>query len=48
MAANNDVVGEVFNVGGGSRISVSELIEEIEQIVGKKAKIKYIGKQKGD
>jgi UDP-glucose 4-epimerase len=48
LAANNDVVGEVFNVGGGSRISVNELIEEIGDITGKKAKIKYIEKQKGD
>ena len=48
LAAINDVVGEVFNVGGGSRISVNALVDEIEKIVGKKAKIKYVGKQKGD
>ena len=48
LAAENDLVGEVFNVGGGSRISVNELIKEIEKIVGNKAKIKYIEKQKGD
>ena len=46
--ANNDLLGEVFNVGGGSRISVNELINEIEKIMEKKAKIKYIEKQKGD
>ena len=27
MAANNGIKGEVFNIGGGSRISVNELIE---------------------
>jgi UDP-glucose 4-epimerase len=48
LAAESDSVGEVFNIGGGSRISVSELIEEIGNITGKKAKIKYVGKQKGD
>ena len=48
LAANNDVVGEVFNVGGGSRISVNELIGMMENIIGKKAKVKYIEKQKGD
>ncbi len=48
LAANNDVVGEVFNIGGGSRISVNKLIGEIEDITGKKARIKYIEKQKGD
>jgi len=48
LAANNDVVGEVFNVGGGSRISVNDLIERMEDIIEKKAKVKYIEKQKGD
>lgn len=48
LAAESDSVGEIFNIGGGSRISVSNLINEIEKIVGKKAKIKYIEKQKGD
>jgi len=48
LAAENDLVGDIFNVGGGSRISVNALIEEIENITGKKAKIKYIEKQKGD
>ena len=48
LAAHNDVAGEVFNVGGGSRISVNGLIEIIEEKVGKEAKIKYIENQKGD
>jgi len=48
LAANNDVVGEVFNIGGGSRISVNELIKIMENIIGKKANMKYIEKQKGD
>jgi UDP-glucose 4-epimerase len=48
LAANNDSVGEVFNVGGGSRISVSDLMNTIEKITGKVAKIKHIENQKGD
>jgi nucleoside-diphosphate-sugar epimerase len=48
LGAKSNLAGEVFNVGGGSRISVNELIEEIERIIGKKAKIKYMEKQKGD
>ena len=48
LAAECDSVGKNFNIGGGSRISVDALIKEIEKLVGKKAKIKYIGKQKGD
>lgn len=48
LAAEGDIVGEVFNIGGGSRISVNELIKIMEDIIGKKANIKYVEKQKGD
>lgn len=48
LAATNEIEGEVFNVGGGSKISVNELIEVLEEITGEKASIKYIEKQKGD
>ena len=48
LAANNQVEGEVFNVGGGSRISVNKLIKLLEEIIGKEARIKHIEKQKGD
>ena len=48
LAAENDMVGVVFNVGGGSRITVNALIKEIENLTSKIAKIKYIEKQKGD
>ena len=48
LAAENDLVGEVFNIGNGSRISVNDLIKKIEKIVGNKAKVKYVEKRKGD
>ncbi len=48
LAAESDSVGEVFNIGGGSRISVNELIKKIEEILGKKAIMENIDKQKGD
>jgi UDP-glucose 4-epimerase len=48
LAARSNVVGEVFNIGGGTKISVNELIKKIEDTIGKKAKIKYVEKQKGD
>ena len=48
LAAETDLVGEVFNVGGGSRINVNELIKRIEEITEKKLKVKHIEKQKGD
>ena len=48
LAAESDSVGELFNVGGGSRISVNDLIKEMEKIVGYEARVEYIEKQKGD
>ena len=48
LAAESNSVGEVFNIGGGSRVSVNDLIGMMEDIIGKKAKVKYIEKQKGD
>jgi nucleoside-diphosphate-sugar epimerase len=48
LAAKGNMVGEVFNIGGGSRINVKDLIEMMEDIIGKKARIKNIEKQKGD
>jgi len=48
LAAETDLVGEVFNIGGGSKIGVNELIKKIEEINRKEARIKYIEKQKGD
>ena len=48
LAARSNIVGEVFNIGGGSRISVNELIKRMEEMVDRKADIKYIEEQKGD
>jgi nucleoside-diphosphate-sugar epimerase len=41
-------IGETFNVGGGNRVSVHELINQIANTVGKKARITYTERQKGD
>lgn len=48
LAATSELKGEVYNVGGGSRISVNELINEIEEISSMKARLNYAEKQKGD
>jgi len=48
LAMRNGVNGEVYNIGGGSRISVSDVIKIIEQITKKKARIEYKQFQKGD
>ena len=47
-AMSIDMTGEVFNIGGGSRITVNETIAIIERICQKKARIKNVEKQKGD
>jgi UDP-glucose 4-epimerase len=48
LAARSNIVGKVFNIGGGSRISVNELIKQMEEMVDRKADIEYIEEQKGD
>jgi len=47
-AMTNKIVGEVLNIGGGSRITVNDTIGIIERVCGKKATKKHIEKQKGD
>jgi nucleoside-diphosphate-sugar epimerase len=48
LASRYNEGGEVFNIGGGSRITVNSLISEIEKNCGKNAKIVYEERQKGD
>ena len=48
LAAMSDARGEVFNIGGGNRISVIDLVRAIEAATGKTAHIRHIGEQKGD
>ncbi len=40
--------GEVFNIGGGSRITLNEVIEIIKEIVGRELEVQYQSVQKGD
>jgi len=40
--------GEVFNLGGGSEVSVLDAIALVEKIAGRKAKLKRFDRQKGD
>jgi len=48
LAATSDVRGEVFNIGGGNRISVNDLIAAIEAVTGKIVVVEHSGEQKGD
>ncbi|MDO8873742.1 MAG: GDP-mannose 4,6-dehydratase [Methanoregula sp.] len=47
-AAVSGTPGSVFNIGGGSRITVNDLIREMEQQCQKDAKIVLESEQKGD
>jgi nucleoside-diphosphate-sugar epimerase len=40
--------GEVFNIGGGSRILLNQLIELLQTLLGKSVKVHYQATQKGD
>lgn len=42
------VAGQLFNVGGGSRISVNRVLALLESLSGEKARIRRMENQKGD
>jgi nucleoside-diphosphate-sugar epimerase len=43
-----DVSGQVFNIGGGARVSVNQVMEWLEDITGQKAKVNRLEEAKGD
>ncbi|MDY6936820.1 MAG: NAD-dependent epimerase/dehydratase family protein, partial [Cyanobacteriota bacterium] len=43
-----DAPGEVFNIGGGSRVVLTEVIDTMEKIVGKPIERNYRDKARGD
>ena len=48
MAATRGVPGRVYNIGGGSRVSVNQVLEMIERVTGRKPIIANDGPQRGD
>ena len=48
LAADSNIVGEVINIGGGSRISINNVLKLIENITKKEAKVRYLERQRGD
>lgn len=48
LAADSNIVGEVINIGGGSRISINKVLKLIENITKKEAKVTYLERQRGD
>ena len=47
-AASADVVGQVINLGGGSRVTVNRVIDTLEEISGIEARRKYLPAAPGD
>jgi nucleoside-diphosphate-sugar epimerase len=47
-AGNPAAVGEVFNIGGGSRAVLAEVLAEMEAIVGQPIRRNYLDKARGD
>ena len=43
-----EAVGQVFNIGGGSRVSLSEVLKTMEEIVGTTIKKNYVKTAMGD
>ena len=48
LAMKPGVEGEVFNIGGGSRISLKKAIRIMEETLDKKANLRFVEKQQGD
>jgi UDP-glucose 4-epimerase len=47
-AASSKIEYDVFNIGGGVTATVNEVIRVLEEIIGKKAVLRYVETQKGD
>jgi UDP-glucose 4-epimerase len=47
-AMKADSIGGVFNIGGGSRVTINSVLEILTEILSVKAKVKYKSTQKGD
>jgi UDP-glucose 4-epimerase len=48
LATKGDCEGKTFNLGGGARTSLNEVLRLLETITGKKSQITYQKTQKGD
>lgn len=44
----SNVIGETINIGGKERASILEIVEIIENIIGKKVALNFIGKPRGE
>jgi nucleoside-diphosphate-sugar epimerase len=44
----SEAVGEVFNIGGGSRVVLADVLDKMEAVIGKPLQKNYIAKAMGD
>jgi nucleoside-diphosphate-sugar epimerase len=47
-ATTKDAVGKIFNIGGGSRVVLTEVIDTMEKIVGQPIQRNHVNKAMGD
>jgi UDP-glucose 4-epimerase len=48
LAAARGVPGRVYNIGGGSRVSINEVLDMIERVAGRRPRVHIDPAQKGD
>jgi UDP-glucose 4-epimerase len=48
LAATRGVPGRVYNIGGGSRVSINEVLDMIERVAGRRPRVNLDPAQKGD
>jgi UDP-glucose 4-epimerase len=48
LAATRGVAGRVYNIGGGSRVSVNDVLAMIERVTGRRPRVNVDPAQKGD
>ncbi len=48
LSQEKKYIGEVFNVGGGSRVSINRVLELIQEITGRRVNVVYRSAEKGD
>ena len=47
-AGASAVAGEVFNIGGGSRVSVNQVLAILHELLNRPVDVKYVNTQRGD
>lgn len=48
LAGLSDVTGQVFNIGGGSRVSVNDVLSMLTDILGRPLKLNHLANERGD